>query len=185
MRRRRISRHVGWSLGKLGARDGFEHYPTRSAREKGTGNLFITTITKRKEVLRGDLYQPSKVVQSCVKDLPELIAPPASIYERFHAKSNVFFYDTSTIKVPKLTIKKTKDNIKGEKQEVPEMGKHTKFVYDENDDVEVDVPQGPASTSTAAGGWAPLPLSLNINQRKNKIRPKPIVAPVKGVICTR
>lgn len=64
------------------------------------------------------------------------------------------------------------------------MGKHTKFVYDENDDVEVDVPQGPASTSTAAGGWAPLPLSLNINQRKNKIRPKPIVAPVKGVICT-
>lgn len=40
---------------------------------------------------------------------------------RFHAKSNVFFYDTSTIKVPKLTIKKTKDNIKGEKQEVPEV----------------------------------------------------------------
>ena len=57
-------------------------YPTRTALEKGKGNLFIATITKRKEILNNKLYKPSKIVKSVVKDLPELIAPPASIYQR-------------------------------------------------------------------------------------------------------
>ncbi|GMI01622.1 hypothetical protein TrVE_jg9822 [Triparma verrucosa] len=58
------------------------NYPTRTALEKGKGNLFIATIAKRKEILNNKLYKPSKIVKSVVKDLPELIAPSASIYQR-------------------------------------------------------------------------------------------------------
>ena len=127
-----------------------------------------------------------------------------SLAHRFEISTAIKSVRLKRDQVPKLRITKTRDNLKGEKQEVPELtgrevddetevkefddgfngfkfkeyvgplAKYTKFVYDDE----------ASPTTVATKGWAPLPFTLNIDRKPNKKRERPVVASVKGVICT-